>query len=87
MHERSLIAGLVQKIDEICRTEHADRATRVTVRIGALCNLSAAHFREHFENEATGTARGAELDIQVGTDIADPRAQEVVLESIEVESS
>jgi hydrogenase nickel incorporation protein HypA/HybF len=87
MHERSLIAGLVRRIDEICRVEHAERATRVTVRLGALSHISAEHFREHFEREAAGCAAGAVLEVLVDADPSGPHAQEVVLESVEVEIS
>ena len=54
---------------------------------GALSHMSRGHFAEHFEQAAAGTiAEGAELDVTVSDDLADPRAQDIVLESVEVET-
>jgi hydrogenase nickel incorporation protein HypA/HybF len=85
MHELSLLADLLRKIESVARREQANVVTRVAVRIGALCHLSSSHLREHFARAAQGTvAAGAHLDITVLTDVADPHAQELVLESVEV---
>jgi hydrogenase nickel incorporation protein HypA/HybF len=85
MHELSLLAGLLRKIEAVARREQASAVTRVTVRVGALCHLSPAHLREHFVRTAQGTvAEGARLDIEVLTDLADPHAQEILLENVEV---
>jgi hydrogenase nickel incorporation protein HypA/HybF len=86
VHERSLIDGLVKRIAAVVRQAGALRAAVVRVRIGALASISAEHFREHFESETAGTpAAGARLDVSVSEDAADPRAQEVLLESVDVE--
>jgi hydrogenase nickel incorporation protein HypA/HybF len=85
MHELSLLADLFRKIESVARREQASAVTRVTVRIGALCHLSPSHLREHFARAAQGTiAEGARLDIEALTDITDPHAQEIILESVEV---
>ncbi len=85
MHEFSLLADLLRKIESVARCEQASAVTRVTVRIGALCHLSPSHLREHFARAAYGTiAEGARLDIKVLTNITDPHAQEIVLESVDV---
>ncbi len=86
MHELSLMADLMAKIDRVARDQGASRVAAVKVTLGALSHLSPAHFREHFEHASAGTiSEGAELDIVVATDIHDPLAQDIVLHSVEVE--
>ena len=83
MHERSLVADLVRRVEEVAGP---DRVTRVRVRLGTLCHLSPEHLRGHFATAAAGSAAaGAELVVEQGTDIADPLAADLVLESIDCE--
>lgn len=85
MHEFSLMADLLRKIDQVARARDAARVVGVKVRLGALAHISASHFREHFEMGTKGTlADGARLDVLESTDPNDPRAQDIVLESVEV---
>jgi hydrogenase nickel incorporation protein HypA/HybF len=78
--------GLMTKLEILAVEQHATRVKRVRVWLGALSHFSAEHFREHFEHASRGTlAENALLDIQLSTDITDPRAQDVVLESFDVE--
>ena len=86
MHEMSLIHDLMRKIVTIARDQNAVRVTCVKVRIGALAHISAGHFREHFVEEAKGTiADGARLDVELLSDESDPQAQDIILDSVEVE--
>ena len=86
MHEMSLIHDLMRKVETIARNQNAVRVVGVKVRLGALAHISADHFREHFEEEAKGTiAEGARLDVELLTDQSDPHAQDIRLESVEVE--
>lgn len=88
MHEFSLIADLITKIKGIARLERAKKVTGVKVRLGALSHISADHFREHFVHETGGTiAEGATLSVSESDDINDPEAQQIILESVEVEGS
>lgn len=87
MHEASLMAGLMRRVANIAAAEGARRVTRIAVRLGALSHFSAEHFAEHFaEASAQTLAEGAQLDITMSTDDQDPNAQDVVLESVEVET-
>lgn len=86
MHEASLMAGLMRQVDSIARMQHAKKVVGVKVKLGALSHMSPEHFRGHFEVASRGTvAQGATLAIEVLADMSDPHAQEILLESIEVE--
>jgi hydrogenase nickel incorporation protein HypA/HybF len=88
VHERALIAGLIRTVEEVAAANTASRVTRVSVRLGALSHFTPDHFREHFAEAARGTvADGASVDATQDDDITDPRASDVVLESVEVETS
>ncbi|HEX2797637.1 MAG TPA: hydrogenase maturation nickel metallochaperone HypA [Immundisolibacter sp.] len=85
MHEHSLIANLLHRIEAVARQENARRVVGVKVWLGALCHISASHFREHFEDGSRGSlAQGARLDIEVSDDPEHPQAQDILLRSIEV---
>jgi len=86
MHEMSLMADLLRRVERIAEEQGGGRIARLTVRLGALSHLSPSHFRDHFDRASTGTkAEGAALDIHTSSDIGDSRAQDVLLESVEVE--
>lgn len=86
MHEQSLMADLMRKINAIGDEQQAHRITCVKVRLGALAHISADHFREHFFMAAQGScAENAQLDIETLTDLNDPHAQDIMLDSVEVE--
>jgi hydrogenase nickel incorporation protein HypA/HybF len=86
MHEFHLINDLMTKIKGIAQEHNAIGVAMVKVRLGALAHISADHFREHFEEAAKGTvAEQARLEIEVLTDESDPLAQDIMLESVELE--
>lgn len=86
MHETSLMKDLMRHIDEVATAEGARRIVAVSVWVGALTDMSAGHFIEHFEHAAAGTrAAGARVDVTVSTDLHDARAQHVLLQGVEVE--
>ena len=86
MHEMSLMADLLRKIEQVARAEGATRVTRVRVHLGALSHISAEHFTEHFVIGTQGTlAEGAAVDVTVGGDEAAPDAQDIRLTSLVVE--
>ncbi len=86
MHEHSLIADILRRIEAIARAHGASRVARVEVRIGAWAHISAEHFREHFVEGTLGTvAEGAQLDAYVDPDTSDPRAQEIVLVAVDID--
>lgn len=86
MHEASLIGDLMRKIEAVAAREGAEAVAVVHVWLGALCHMSADHFRDHFASASAGTiAEGATLDVEVSNDVHDPDAQHLLLKRIEVE--
>jgi hydrogenase nickel incorporation protein HypA/HybF len=85
MHELSMMSDLLGKATRVVVDGGADRAVVVGVRLGALSHLSEEHLRAHFETASVGTVlEGAELQVEVGTDPADPHAQDVLLIHVDV---
>jgi hydrogenase nickel incorporation protein HypA/HybF len=85
MHELTLLKGLLSKIEAIAKENNSDRILGVTVKLGALSHISPDHFREHFDQAVVGTvAEGAKLTVRALTDMSDPDAQQIILESVEV---
>lgn len=85
MHELSLMKDLIRKAGDVVRLEGGTRATRVGIRLGALSHMSPEHLREHFVQAAAGTVlEGADLDIELVEDPADPHAQSILLTSVDV---
>ena len=87
MHEFSLMADLLRKIDQLARSNQAEAVTGVKVKLGALSHITPEHFREHFEEAINGTvAQGATLEVEQCHDEKDPNAQDILLESVEIKS-
>lgn len=85
MHESSLMKGLMRQILAEAESHDAKRVASVGVVLGALSNITPAHFGEHFADAARGTiAEGASLEITSAEDIADPHAQDIMITSVEV---
>jgi hydrogenase nickel incorporation protein HypA/HybF len=87
MHESSLLTGLMRTVESTARTYGARRVTAVRLQLGALVQISAEHLREHLVEAARGTlAEGCRVDVDLLDDPCDARAQQVVLESVELET-
>lgn len=86
MHEHALIKRIVDKIVAIARSNGSARVKSFTIWLGALSHTSPQHFHEHIDPLLIGTvAENAEIEFIVSEDINDPKAQEIVLDSIEIE--
>jgi hydrogenase nickel incorporation protein HypA/HybF len=84
MHEQALLRDLMEKILAVAEAE-GGRVVRIRVWLGALSHFTPEHFREHFVGVARGTpAEGAIVEATLDSDLTDPRATGVVLESVEV---
>lgn len=86
MHETGVVRDLVARVRQAARDARAERVRGVSVWLGALSSFSPQHFREHFEDEVRGTAlERAALHIAMSDDVADPNAQHVMLQSIDLD--
>lgn len=86
MHEQAMFRDLLQKITEVSHTEGARRVTRIRLWVGAFSHLTEPQLREQWPQATRGTvAEGAALEVVVSTDFDDPRAQGIVLTSVDVE--
>ena len=87
MHETGIVRDLIRRVEATARANGAVRVSGVRVWLGALTQFSADHFREHFDEDASGTlVEGATLVITASDDEGDPRAQSVLLESVDIET-
>jgi len=87
MHEASLMKNLMHQLEDIAKAENAKRVTGVSVWLGALSHMSAAHFAEHFEESSAGTiAEGAEVDVTVSDDPEDANAEQILIRSVTVDT-
>ncbi len=85
MHELSLLKNLLHKIRTIAEENNSNKVIGVKVKLGALAHISPDHFRGHFDQAVKGTiAEGAKLEVEALTDMSDPHAQEIILDSVEV---
>jgi hydrogenase nickel incorporation protein HypA/HybF len=83
VHESSLIADLLEKIEAVAHEHSADKVTAIEISIGALSGIGPDHLREHFNAAAAGTvAEGAELRLNMDED---PLSTGLLLQSVELE--
>ncbi len=86
MHEMSLMADLLRKVNEIAGKEAGATVTGLRVKLGAFAHISPDHFREHWEQAtAEGPLARAKLEVWLNDDQAAPDAADIVLESVSVE--
>jgi hydrogenase nickel incorporation protein HypA/HybF len=86
MHETGIVRDLVHRVARAAEQAGAVRVRGVTVWLGALSQFSPGHFREHFDEEIRGTpAEHAALQIVASEDEHDPRAQHVILQSVDLD--
>jgi hydrogenase nickel incorporation protein HypA/HybF len=84
--DNSFIKEFIQRVELAARQQGAKRITAVNVKLGARCQINANYLTFHFLLASQGTlAEGAQLHIQAVPDPKDPHAQDLILESVEVE--
>jgi hypothetical protein len=70
MHELSLMADLMRKLDAIAREQYPAKIIDVTIKLGALAHVSAQHLREHFVQAPEDRHRRRSGSDQIGTDVS-----------------
>jgi hydrogenase nickel incorporation protein HypA/HybF len=87
MHEHSLMKSLMKRIEEVAAEAGGGRVVGIKVWLGAFSHMSESHFEEHFRDASRGSlAEGARIEATVSDDQRDPRAQDIFLESVELEA-
>jgi hydrogenase nickel incorporation protein HypA/HybF len=75
---------LMLKILSVAEAE-GGQVTSINVWLGALSHMSPSHFKEHYVQSALGTvAEKAVINIEKSDNIHHPRAQDIILNSIQV---
>jgi hydrogenase nickel incorporation protein HypA/HybF len=90
VHEAGLARDLIRQAEDLAIAEGARRVKAVTVRLGALANVTGEHLRGHFAEEAKGTmAEGAVVEVVEGPGgegaLNDPHSMDLLLVGLEVE--
>jgi hydrogenase nickel incorporation protein HypA/HybF len=86
MHEEAMLQDLRRKLVEVVGQEGGPRVLRVRLWVGALSHVSEEQLRRQWSRVVEGTgAHSAALDVTTSGDLNDPRAQGLVLLSVDVE--
>jgi hydrogenase nickel incorporation protein HypA/HybF len=84
-HELATMRDIVRAVERVAEANGATRVVRIKVRLGALSHFTPEHFREHWRDASVGTvAESAEVEAHLSEDYAEPNAQGVVLEDVEI---
>lgn len=88
MHEAALFRELREKLQEVTRAQGAARICRVRIWVGALSHVGEPELKRGWADIVRGTpAEGATLLVERSNDLKDPRADRVVLRSVDVEDT
>ncbi len=83
-----MLQDLRRKLVEVAAREGTSRVARVRLWVGALSHISEEQLRRQWPRVVDGTlAYSAALDVTISSDLDDPRAQGLVLLSLDVEES
>jgi hydrogenase nickel incorporation protein HypA/HybF len=86
MHEEALLREIREKIVEVAKANGARKVTKVRLWIGALSEIPGDHMKEEWPRTVDGTiAQGAELEVETSTDIRDPRANDIIVTSMDID--
>ena len=85
MHEESLFRDLRRALEELAAREQTSHIVRVRVWVGALSHLTEARLREAWPHIVGATAaQGSMLEVEVSSEVSDPRSTSVVLTSVDL---
>ncbi len=88
MHESGLIRNLMKQVESLAKENNAQCVSKVVVRVGALTPYSNESVISHFEEAKTGSvASEASIEVIRDSEILSPTAQDLVIDSIEVEGA
>lgn len=85
MHEEALLRDVMRKVEEVARANGGAPVTRVRLWVGALSHCSEATFCERWALATRSTfLEGSRVEVEMSSDLRDPRAGAVILRSVEV---
>lgn len=85
MHEAALIRDVLHRVEAVAAGQPGARVTVIRLWVGGLAHLTEAGLRERWSLATEGSAaKGARLEITVSEDLHDPRAEGIVLESLDL---
>jgi hydrogenase nickel incorporation protein HypA/HybF len=88
MHEEALLRDLIGKVEEVARGDPHSRVTRVRLWVGALSHFSEPALRNRWMTATRGTlAEGSHLEVTVSADPHHPRANGIILETVDLADS
>jgi len=88
MHEQAMLRDLVRKAEEVALRAAPGRVTRVRLWVGARSHLAGPELEGRWADAVDGTVlAGAPVEVEVSTDDSDPRAETIVLRSIDFDSA
>jgi hydrogenase nickel incorporation protein HypA/HybF len=86
MHEEAMLRDLRRKLVEVSSRTGGLRVARVHLWVGALSHVSEDQLRREWPRVVEGTpVQSAALEVTSSGEIEDPRAQGLVLVSLDVE--
>ncbi|MFW7379544.1 MAG: hydrogenase/urease maturation nickel metallochaperone HypA [Oligoflexus sp.] len=86
MHEYTMIHQLMSNIASIAEGEGAKKVRCLKLKLGAMLEISAEHFQEHFNQVAKGSiAEDALLILDRSEDPYEPDAQAILIEMMEID--
>jgi Zn finger protein HypA/HybF involved in hydrogenase expression len=89
MHEKRLVADLIEKATAVAMEHRVDRLAALTIRVGALSHVAPGSIAAQIREGATGTPlESARIDVVIGPGgaaaLADEHAADVILQSVEI---
>ena len=86
MHERGIVDDLIRHAESICANQ-SGRALRVNLTVGALSGADPHHVSEYMHRltRVGSPLAGAEVFVDVSSDISDPDAASVRIDSMTFE--
>jgi hydrogenase nickel incorporation protein HypA/HybF len=86
VHEEAVLRDLVRKVNEVASAYPGKKVQRIELWVGALSHITGPQLSARWPTAAASTAaEHARIDVSTSTDLNDPRAQGVVLISVDLE--
>ena len=90
MHEQRVVTDLIRRATEVAAEHHANHLSSVTIRVGALSHVEPGSIATGIRRRSRGTPlEEARIEVISGPGgaaaLADEHAEDVILQSVEIE--